>query len=90
MKGKKNREIILRECVTYIDKDQIHSFTSDTKGYLVEKEAGKASPLDQVVSFRKDSKTIAECENENIERIPQSDLWNDVGKWLKENMNSES
>ncbi|MDY0097209.1 MAG: non-canonical purine NTP pyrophosphatase [Candidatus Dojkabacteria bacterium] len=85
MKGKENREIILRECVTYIDKDNIKTFISDTKGFFVNKAEGKATPLDQVVSFREDGKTIAQCENENKMRIPQNGLWNDVGKWLKEN-----
>ncbi len=85
MRDKQNKEIILRECVTYIDKNQIKSFTSDTKGYFVDKESGKATPVDQVISFRDDGKTTAQCENEGIMRIPQSDLWNKVGEWLKTN-----
>ncbi len=86
MKDKENKDIILRECVTYIDKDQIKSFTSDTKGYFVTKESGKATAVDQVMSFREDGKTTAQCENEGIMRIPQSDLWNQVGEWLTSNM----
>ncbi len=31
-------------------------------------------------------KLLAQCENEGIMRIPQSDLWNKVGEWLKANM----
>lgn len=85
MKDKDNKEIILRECVTYIDKKQTKSFISDTKGFFVEKESGNATPLDQVISFRTDGKTTAQCENEGVMRIPQSDLWNKVGKWLKTN-----
>ena len=86
MKEKDNREIILRECVTYIDKDQIKTFISDTKALFVEKESGKATPIDQVISFREDGKTIAQCENEGLPRIPQSDLWDEVGEWLKTNI----
>jgi non-canonical purine NTP pyrophosphatase (RdgB/HAM1 family) len=86
MKDKENREIILRECVTYIDENQIKSFISDTKGYFVEKESGKTSPIEQVISFRDDGKTTAQCDNEGLIRIPQSELWSDVGKWLKENI----
>ncbi len=86
MKDKENREIIIRECVTYIDNNQTKSFIADTNGYFVEKEAGKATPIDQVISFREDGKTTAQCENEGIMRIPQSDLWNKVGEWLKANI----
>lgn len=86
MKDKENKEILVRECVTYIDKNQTKSFTSDTKGFFVKKESGKATPLDQVISFREDGKTTAQCENEGIMRIPQSDLWNKVGEWLRSNM----
>jgi len=42
--------------------------------------------LDQVISFRENGKTVAQCENEGIERIPQSDLWNKVGEWLQSNV----
>jgi len=85
MKDKENKEIILRECVTYIDKDQTESFISETKGFFVDKEYGKATPIDQVISFREDGKTIAQCVDEGIIRIPQGDLWNKVGEWLKAN-----
>lgn len=85
MKEKEDKEIILRECVTYIDKDQTKTFISDTKGFFVEKESGKATPVEQVISFREDGKTTAQCDNEGILRIPQSDLWNKVGEWLKTN-----
>jgi XTP/dITP diphosphohydrolase len=85
MKGKENREVILRECVTYIDKDQIKTFVCDNKGLVLEEASGDGTPLDQIVTFKEDGKTIAKCENEGILRIPQNELWNNVGKWLKEN-----
>ncbi len=86
MKDKGNKEIILRECVTYIDKNQIVTFTSDTKGYFLNEKSGSATSLDQVVSFREDGKSIAQCENKGISRIPQNDLWNKVGEWLRVNI----
>jgi len=85
MKDKKNKEIILRECVTYIDDKHTISFITDTKGFFVEEQSGKATPLDQVVSFREDRKTLAKCENEGIRTIPQNELWSEVGDWLKTN-----
>ena len=86
MKDKKNKEIILKECVTYIDKDQTKTFISEIKAFFVKEESGKATPIDQVISFREDGKTVAQCENEGLPRIPQSGLWNEVGEWLKTNI----
>jgi len=85
MKDKENKEIILRECVTYIDKNQIQSFTSDTKGSFVEKETGELTPLDQIITFRDDKKTVAKCVNDGEVGVPQNELWNEVGEWLSKN-----
>ena len=85
MEGKENREVVLRECVTYIDKDQIKTFVCDSKGLILEKAAGEGTSLDQIATFKEDKKTIAQCENEGILRIPQNELWDEVGEWLKAN-----
>lgn len=85
MKGKENREIVLRECVTYIDENQIKTFVCDDKGVVLNESHGEGSSLDQIVSFKEDMKSIAQCENEGILRIPQNKLWDEVGEWLKAN-----
>jgi XTP/dITP diphosphohydrolase len=85
MQDKENREIVLRECVTYADKDQLKTFVCDTTGTVLEEASGEGTPLDQVVTFRKDKKSVAKCQNEGILRIPQNELWNDVGRWLTDN-----
>ncbi|MDD4381822.1 MAG: non-canonical purine NTP pyrophosphatase [Candidatus Dojkabacteria bacterium] len=85
MRDKKNKEIVLRECVTYIDEKQLKTFIHDTKGLLLERESGKATPIDQIITFREDKKSVAQCQNENLPRIPQNELWNEVGNWLKKN-----
>lgn len=85
MKDKENKEIVLRESVTYIDENQIKTFVADTKGLLLEEASGHATPLDQIMTFREDRKSAAQCNDENLVRIPQNELWEDVGKWLKEN-----
>ena len=84
MKEKENREIILRECVTYIDEKQLKTFVYDNKGTVLKEASGESTPLDQIVTFKDDMKSMAVCENEGITRIPQNELWFDVGKWLKE------
>ncbi len=85
MKWKENREVILRECVTYIDENQFKTFVCDSKGVVLEEAQGEGTSLDQIVSFKEDMKSMAQCENEGILRIPQNELWDEVGEWLKEN-----
>ena len=84
MSDKENREIILRESVTYIDKNHLKTFIYDNKGIVLRESSGDSTPLDQIVTFKDDMKSMAVCENEGITRIPQNELWSDVGKWLKE------
>ena len=83
MHGKENREIVLRECVTYIDKDTLKTFLFDSKGTVLKEASGEGTPLDQIVTFKEDLKSMAKCQNENILRIPQNELWKEVGEWLK-------
>ena len=85
MKGKKNREIVLRECVAYIDNNQLKTFVCDSKGLVLNEASGEGTSLDQIVTFRQDKKSIAKCQNENTLRIPQNELWDEIGKWLKDN-----
>jgi non-canonical purine NTP pyrophosphatase (RdgB/HAM1 family) len=85
MEGIENREIVLRECVTYIDEKQFKTFVCDSKGIVLKEAHGEGSSLDQVVSFKDDMKSIAQCENEGILRIAQNELWEELGEWLKEN-----
>lgn len=82
MKGKKNREVVLRECVAYADNTQIKTFTCDTKGQILDKASGEGTPLDQITTFRRDRKSVASCRNENLQGIPQNELWDEVGKWI--------
>ncbi len=86
MKDKKDQTIILKECVTYIDENQTKSFVYETKGHFLKEKHGQATSVDQVITFREDLKTTAECINEGISGIPQNNLWNEVGEWIKENI----
>ena len=60
MKDKENKEIILRECVTYIDKIKYKVLHLIQKDLLLRK-TGELTPLDQVITFRDDKKTVAKC-----------------------------
>lgn len=86
MKGKKNKEIILRECVTFTDGKLTKTFVCDSKGKVLKRAEGEGTSLDQIVTFRKDGNSIAKCLNEKKLGIPQNELWNEVGEWLKANV----
>ena len=49
------------------------------------KETGEFTPLDQVITFRDDKKTVAKCVNDGEVGVPQNELWNEVGEWLSKN-----
>jgi hypothetical protein len=62
MKDKKDRTIILRNTIVYIDKNNPHIFTNDYYGEILnEKYKGNYSySLDAIVSLSKNGKSIAE------------------------------
>jgi hypothetical protein len=84
MKDKKDRTIILRNTIVYIDKNKPHIFTNDYYGeILTEKYKGNYSySLDAIVSFSKDGKCIAE-ENENRNFTEKNSYWLSLAEWLK-------
>jgi XTP/dITP diphosphohydrolase len=84
MKDKKDRTIILKSTVVYIDKNKPHIFINDYYGkILTEKYKGDYSySLDAIVSFSKDGKSIAE-ENENRNFTEKNSYWLSLAEWLK-------
>ena len=84
MKDKKDRTIILRNTIVYIDKNNPHIFTNDYYGkILTEKYKGNYSySLDAIVSFSKDGKSIAE-EIENRNFTEKDNCWLNLAEWLK-------
>ncbi len=82
MRSKKNKEIILKEFLVYIDSRNIKTFSQEKKASFVDKPKGKGTNLDQVITFREDGKTVAQCLNEGIKAIEQGEMWEELGEYL--------
>ncbi len=85
MKDKRDKSIILIECVTYINEDTVKVFRHEIKGEFLIKEEGKGTSLDKVITFMEDKKSVAKCQNENILSIDQVKMWNQLGTYLLKN-----
>jgi non-canonical purine NTP pyrophosphatase (RdgB/HAM1 family) len=83
MKDKKDRTIILRDTIVYIDKTGQNVFTDDYYGEILDKKyEGKCKyPLDAVVSFSKSKKSIAE-EN-GVQKFSTEGSWASFASCLK-------
>ncbi len=85
MSSKKDKEIILKEYLVYIDSKNTKTFFQEKRAFFVDKPQGKGTNLDQVITFRKDGKTVAQCLNEGIKAIGQEEMWDDLGEYLLNN-----
>jgi len=83
MNDKKDRTIILRDTIVYIDEKGQKIFTSDYCGEILKKkyEGNYKHPLDAVVSLSKNKKSIAE-DGEN-QKFSTEGSWVNFAKWLK-------
>ncbi|MBD3329485.1 hypothetical protein GF357_03260 [Candidatus Dojkabacteria bacterium] len=84
MQNKTDRTIYFQNVAVYQDSQQQRAFKSERKGLILSKAEGKGIPLDQIVTFRKDYKTIAECENFGLSRFDselKDSIWFQFGEW---------
>ena len=88
MKDKKDKTIILRSTVIYIDDKNLKEFSQENHGSFLEQPYSGYSDnsLDAVVSFSKSGKSIAEQKEEGSFVVKKDNLvWGNFVKWLKEN-----
>jgi XTP/dITP diphosphohydrolase len=86
MRDKENKSILLEYYAIYKDKNTEKLFKLSLSGEFIQESIGEdGSSLDKVVTFRKDQKTIAECEdlNMNYHDLDNHPLWSKVGPWLQ-------
>ncbi len=83
MKDKKDRTIILKDTIFYIDNQGFKTFTNDYSGIILEKACGSKylTSIDAIASFSDSKKAIAEETSFSFkeERI----AWNNFVDWLK-------
>lgn len=76
-----NREVVLRQTLCFTDGTETKVFSQDNKGILLNKSKGHGLPILQIVTFTKSGKSFAECIEENINPIDNTEIWENFGKW---------
>ena len=87
LSDKKDRKVILRDTIVYIDEFGSQVFTNDCPGsILLEAYGTEGRPSDNVISLTKSKKSIAEeVKNSNFLLDDEEGAWLDFVKWLKLN-----
>jgi XTP/dITP diphosphohydrolase len=84
IKPYRNREIIFKEALCYIDDKKHKVFLNSIPGKIVKKPKGEAVASAMISTFRKDDKTMAECINEEIHfSDSEKSAWHDFVQWYK-------
>lgn len=86
MRDKEDRTIIIENIATYKDGDQIKTFSSKRIGRILFEAKGIGAPIDKVVTFRSDNKTIGECMELGISSFDEEltdSIWTQFGEWYK-------
>ena len=85
MREKKDRKITVQNTAVYKDKSTQQVFIRNLTGEILFTPTGEGNFIDQLVTFRKDKKSVAYCENKNIPFIDKdadSSQWEKLGIWL--------
>ncbi len=80
----KDKEIIFKDALCYVDATQQKIFTNTIHGYILNEPKGEGVSMARLATFRKDGKTMAECINKNIHFADEENsVWNEFGKWYR-------
>ena len=84
MRGKKDRSIKTITVLTYSDGKTTKSFSNTREGIILERPLGKGRiAFDQIISFRSDKKSVAQCTDEGIPSSDnQSSIWPVFIEWI--------
>lgn len=77
-----NKEIIFREVVCYKDAQEEKTFIGEVKGSILDKDTAPGEILSRsIVSLSGNNKSIAECWQEGIPSVTNSQIWEDFANW---------
>lgn len=86
MRNKEDRRIIYEVYLVYKDDKNLKVFSYRNEGEFLTEERGKAPSfsLDEIITFRKDGKSLAECKSENlpVSGYERRTEWEMLGEWL--------
>lgn len=84
MADKEDRSIKFMDVLAYKDEDELRIFKTFKDGIILTEAAGEGLPIDQIVTFRADKKSIALCNNEEIssfDEVSDRSVWTKFGEW---------
>jgi XTP/dITP diphosphohydrolase len=83
MRKHTDREVIFREVVCYVDKNGVQQFVGEVKGTVLTMDTAPAEiPSRSIFSLSATNKSIAECWQEGIPSVNNSQIWDDFAEWL--------
>ncbi len=91
MKNKKDRAVILKDTIVYVDSDTVKTFTKEYSGILLKTpyRGSFKNPSDAVISLSPSKKSIAEEVKSNNIFLQRSDLaLKDFIEWLRSYLSS--
>ncbi|MDP2820764.1 MAG: non-canonical purine NTP pyrophosphatase [bacterium] len=83
MANKKDKSVILEHVICGISSKGIKIFKKEFVGKFVKNPKGKGLSSDQVISFKNNKHTLAECQNINQDSTDDTDLWKKIHQWSK-------
>ncbi len=91
MRKHDDREVIFREVVCYADEHGVQPFIGEVKGtVLTTNTAPGEIPSRSIFSLSTTNKSIAECWQEGIASVNNSQIWDDFAQWLSDNGSREA
>ena len=89
MKGKKNREIILKQIVVYIDNGGFKVFEHDSVGEVLKRASKNVGrPSEMIASFSNDNFSLTDKRISGkigLALEAEAELWHEIANWLKKN-----
>lgn len=83
MKGHKNRSVIMREVLCYIDSTRIKCFVHDIKGLVLEEKRGDGLPAMRVITLSPTNESMAECIRRGVDPPGIQCVWEDFANWYR-------
>lgn len=78
-----NREVIFREVVCYVDEHGVQPFVGEVKGVVLAHDTAPGEiPSRSIFSLSTTNKSIAECWQEDIASVNNSEIWDEFAQWL--------
>jgi|SRR2546429_2070654 len=84
MRPYRNREVILRDVIVYIDEHGTKTFIQDVKGTMLDEPQGRGThPSDRVISLSDNGLSISEENDKGVFFIAaEKKVWEEFAEWL--------